>query len=315
MGTMDQTLTLVLFFLFYLLIVGAGIGWLIWRATQGKTWWRHVGMLTGLVLTLLSAILLSLGMPGEWQGFDPNGCIAAGKCYCENFHLLGTPLAIAQPVSTLTAFAPMISGMLILGWTDVDRIARAGSTNPMKNGGAYALLFGAIVLLLGPGSMTFHVSMTDMISRLDPLSISLFAIFAALYGIWRASLADTTRWGLPVFIFGFGVLVIFSLIAVFGFALTDPVSMVTIGVLVVVELVLIIARAGGGINRLKRHFGYFFAILVAFGLAFFFWFASETGRSLCTTDSFWQGHGAWHILAMGVVPFLFFLHFRAESRA
>ncbi|HDP90193.1 MAG TPA: hypothetical protein ENN42_09645 [Thioalkalivibrio sp.] len=105
-----------------------------------------------------------------------------------------------------------------------------------------------------------------------------------------------------------------ALVAIFAFGLTDPVSMATLGVLVIVELVLIIATAAGGINRLRRNFGYFFAILVGFGLAFFLWFASETGRSLCETTSFWQGHGGWHLLAMGLVPFVFFLHFRAESR-
>ncbi|MBD3618894.1 MAG: ceramidase domain-containing protein [Chromatiales bacterium] len=314
MATMDQTLAVVLFIVFNAVTLLAGIIWLIWRDTQGRPWWKHAGMLTGLVLTLLCAVLLGIGMGSQWQGMELNGCIAAGKCYCENLPLLGTPMAIAQPVSTLTAFAPIISGLLILGWADIDRLSGRRDGNPMKTGSVYALLFGSIVLLLGPGSMAFHVSMTEVISRFDPLSISLFAIFAALYGIWRASLADATRWGLIVFLLGFALLVAAALVAIFVFGLTDEVSMATLVVLVIVELVLIIATAAGGINRLRRNFGYFFAILVGFGLAFFLWFASETGRSLCVTDSFWQGHGGWHLLAMGLVPFLFFLHFRAESR-
>ncbi|HDP90192.1 MAG TPA: hypothetical protein ENN42_09640 [Thioalkalivibrio sp.] len=190
MGTMDQTLAVVLFIVFNALIILAGIIWLIWRDTQGRPWWKHAGMLTGLALTLLCAVLLGIGMGTQWQGMELNGCVATGKCYCENLPLLGTPIAITQPVSTLTAFAPIISGLLILGWADIDRLSGRRDGNPMKTGNVYALLFGSIVLLLGPDSMAFHVSMTEVISRFDPLSISLFAIFAALYGIWRASLAD-----------------------------------------------------------------------------------------------------------------------------
>jgi len=314
MGTMDQTLAVALFFVFDALIVIAAVVWLIWRHSQGRTWFRHVGLLVGIGITLLTALLFGIGMAMKWQGLELNACIEAGKCYCENFELLTHHLPIAQPVSTLTAFTPMISGMLILGWSDADRIAGKKNTNPMKVGGTYALLFGLIVLLLGPGSMIFHASMTEMLGRLDPLSIVLFASFVPLYGIWRASLADTTDWGLALFLFIFGVLVLLAAIFIFGFAVTDIVSMVAIGLLAAIEILLIVSRTWGGFNGLKRPFGYFFAILVAFGLAFFLWFASETGRSLCVTDSFWQGHGAWHILAMGVVPLLFFLHFRAEGR-
>ncbi len=97
---------------------------------------------------------------------------------------------------------------------------------------------------------------------------------------------------------------------------TDATSMVVIALAGSLEvLIAVFWFRDGGLNGLKRNPLWVVGILAAFGIAYLFWSLSQTGGSLCDQTSIWQGHGLWHLLAMGVVPILFFYEFRTETRS
>jgi hypothetical protein len=184
----------------------------------------------------------------------------------------------------------------------------------MLTGGFYAIFFGMLATFLGPGSMFFHASMTELLSAIDPVSIALFMLFIFVYDVWRIFKWDRGQYGWIGFLVVWALLAIGASILIFS-GITDPVSMGVIGVAAALELVILFLNIRDrGTNGLKRQWWWAGLIILAFGAAVVFWVLSQTGGPLCTDPfTLWQGHALWHLLAMGVVPVLFFLSFRSET--
>ena len=61
-----------------------------------------------------------------------------------------------------------------------------------------------------------------------------------------------------------------------------------------------------------RRVPWFWAGLASFGIAFFVWNLSRTGRVWCNPDTLLQGHALWHVLSAVSVG-CFYLYFRADG--
>ena len=215
-----------------------------------------------------------------------------------------------QPINTLSALFPVIAGLIILVIADRDRAATAAGPNPMATGRFFALLYGGLVIFLGPGSMFFHGSLTHYGGWLDNFSMILYVTFILCYDaarIWRWDerigsfaaiyVAINVALGLLTWVADGSGTILFAILA---------------GVAVAAEAVILLARPGG----VDRTFApWLLAGLASFGIAIVIWALSATGRPLCDPDSLLQGHAVWHLLAMAVTPFCVFRYLRGETRA
>src|SRR5688572_6026249 len=110
-------------------------------ALRYSTPWGLLGL---IVFALVYVWFGSQGWPGL-----PDGCIAAGNCYCEAFSR--TPVLVHQPSNTWSNLAAVVAGLALLVQADLDRRRRTPEANPMKTGGLYQTLYAGVVLFLGPG--------------------------------------------------------------------------------------------------------------------------------------------------------------------
>jgi hypothetical protein len=260
-------------------------------------------LLIGLIeLVVLMAVFFTLGAMG-WPG-EPDSCTrrqpngANNGCYCERFHAG----MIKQPINTWSNIGFVVVGLLIL--TSVGGASAPTPSNPMTAATAYSILYGVLVVFLGPGSMFFHASMTKLGGWLDNLSMNLFISFILVYDITRVL-------HLGVAAFWVVFLILNVAVGIVTWRVDDSGSKFFIGLIVavaLVEVLLLTAQLGG----VERTFApWLLLTVVAFGVAIPIWWWSQTGRALCRPDSLWQGHGLWHILS-AVSAGLIFLYLRTE---
>jgi len=179
----------------------------------------------------------------------------------------------------------------------------------MTSGTFYPIFFGMIIILLGPGSMYFHGSLTRWGGFLDNLSMALFISFMILYNLFRLF-----RWDDQKVVFAIVYAVVNLALAIPSYLVDDfglMSFMVLVAVAVIFEIV-ICASSPRGVSR--QWTPWLLVALITFAVASVIWWLSWTGAPLCDPNSWLQGHIFWHILAMGLTPFFVFLYLRSETR-
>lgn len=261
---------------------------------------------------VLMAIFFILGLTGWIPSSEDDDCVADNDCYCERLH----PGMVKQPINTWSNLGFMLAGLVILLMVGNSGLDPATEPNPMKAASTLAILYGAVVIYLGPGSMFFHASMKQWGGWLDTFSMVIFtsflflydllhtilnagdAVFIVLWVIANVALAAWTWWmdknrpgtkilGLTPGSFTFG-----------AFA-----------VLWALLQILVLAGTGGA----GRSATFFILAIISFGSAFVVWHFSKTGGPLCKPDSWLQGHGLWHLLG-ALTAFFIFLYFQSGVR-
>jgi hypothetical protein len=269
-----------------------------------RAWvWGLIGFAAIMAVYLVFALL---GFPG-----DSDTCtFRGGNCYCEAFPRADEFTLAKQPINTLSALFPVIAGLIILWIADTDRAATTTAPNPMAAGRFHALLYGGLVVFLGPGSMFFHGTLTHVGGWLDNLSMILYVTFILCYDAARI-----WRWDDRHALFA-GVFVVINIALGLLTWLADGAGTILFailaGVAVAVEAVILLVRPGG-IER--RFVPWLLTGLASFGIATVIWALSATGRPLCDPNSLLQGHAVWHLLAMAVTPFCIYRYLREETRA
>ena len=255
--------------------------------------------------------LVIWGLAG-WPGVPSDCTLPGGNCYCEASQPAPDDILGKQPANTWSNLAPIAAGLAILLIADLERRRRLTGdsvANPMREGGFYAVGYGFVVLLLGPGSAAFHGSLTQFGGWLDNLSMVAFIGFVLLYDAFRILRVDQNRaaflgsysaalaalGALTWFVAGSGILIFGALVAA----------------AVIVELVISVR----GMRGLRRPLVPWLALgLTTFAVALLIWRLSWTGAPLCEPESLLQGHALWHLLAEAVAPLMFFAYFRGETR-
>jgi hypothetical protein len=168
--------------------------------------------------------------------------------------------------------------------------------------GLYALL----VMLLGPGSMALHASMTGEGGSWDVLSMCVWIAFPIAYAVARAArLAQG------------GLLAVYALLAG-SLAWVERNSSFSSDVI----FGLLIAAFGLGelaVARRRRDLVQdrrWIALATGlFALAFAIWIPSRrTDGPLCDPGSPLQGHAAWHLLCAGSTWAIYRYHLSERSR-
>ncbi|MHC4954361.1 MAG: ceramidase domain-containing protein [Planctomycetota bacterium] len=250
----------------------------------------------GLVFLGLVAIPFFVMGARDWGG---PGAADEENNYCERVR---TGRMIKQPVNTWSNIGFICMGLGMLFYIDAYPDG-SSSPNPMTYRNLFTVLYGLVVIWLGPGSMFLHASQKVWGGWLDNLSMNMFVTFVLCY--------ETTR------IFDLGVVpfVILWMLLNVGLGLLtwfwkwDYTGILTFAVVIAL---VIAAEIYIGIEETPRQGLWMIGVGVAMGLATVIWIFSKTGMPLCKPDSIWQGHAAWHLLTALATLFIL-LYLRSEG--
>lgn len=256
------------------------------------------------LITTTSALLalgavLGFALAG-WPG-EPNGCRENMRptCFCE------TPRSglVAQRANTFSNLGFIVVGLGIAVVTDRQRRNRPKRRNLLTRTELYPTVFAVVTVLLGPGSMFMHASLTRWGGLVDVASMYLFAGFLVAYNVTRLRTLSPSAF----------LLIFISLVTLLVGAQG------TVGLPVEVTFGLLLTTSVAIDWWLSRHRPQvtidrrlMVVAIVSFLTAFAIWVPSLTGGPFCDPESWIQGHAIWHLLcalAAGAV----FLYYRSED--
>ena len=258
----------------------------------------------GLVeFAIAMVIFFVLGSMSWIASSEDDDCITErsptgdNSCFCESFH----PGMIKQPINTWSNLGFVLAGLLILSRLGSGDPATA--PNPLMVVTLYSVLYGGIVIFLGPGSMFFHASMKQWAGWIDTFSMILYTGFLFVYDLTNILGA------------GDAVFVILYLIVVIGLGWVSwkvhrigPLSggAFSFGMMALLwalaQFPILIGNWGG----IQREWTFFILAFISFASAMVIWSQSQTGGPLCKPDSWLQGHGIWHLLTALTTVFIYF---------
>jgi Ceramidase len=249
--------------------------------------------LTGLgAATVGLGLVVALGVAG-WPG-QPFDCTAsAGACFCE----LSRPGLVRQLGNTWSNLGAVLAGVLMGFHAASLREVRRRAFAPNQGLDTLGLLFPAVLVFQGVGSMLFHGGLTVWGSALD--AMSMFATTGLLVATDLLRLGRVGARGL--------VAVWASLMAAgvtAGFVVPQAVPDLVFALFVtILAMEVVLTRRGATPSASLFRLG-----LGIHLLGVVVWFLSASAElPLCAPDSPWQGHGLWHLTAATAVT-LFALH-------
>ncbi|MBX7227221.1 MAG: ceramidase [Chitinophagales bacterium] len=252
---------------------------------------RKSVLLTTIVSACFSMLLFFLALKKQWFGsFD-----GTADVFCEATH----KGLIKQPVNTWSNLAFMLAG-LSAAW-QIFKGKYAANVNPITRSIFYSTFICVFMVLLCPGSMAMHATMTTVGGFFDMLSMYLIASFMMAYAIKRLF-----SLGIPLFLGTFGSAMVLCLIAHF---LNLPLPFVHFSGNGIFALFVLLASCMEGwlvfIRKGNYEKKYGLLAIVSILSALTIWNLSQTGAPLCDPSSLVQGHGIWHILDATALFFLF----------
>jgi hypothetical protein len=270
-----------------------------------------IPFLIGLAETAVAIGALFLLGALKWiESSAPDGCVNTNSCYCERLR----PGMIKQPSNTWSNLSFVLVGLVLLA--SLPKAVSGAGLDPMEERTFYAVLYGCVVIFLGPGSMYFHASMKKWGGWVDNLSMLLYTGFLLVYDF--TGIVDGGR---TLFLIMYLVLVV-GLGALSWFVPHSPLRGFSMGSLAFGAMAVIWAVlqffAILGIGGIDRDNGpallLFIAGAIVFGVAFLIQQRSQSDRPWCQPDSVVQGHAIWHLLTAAVTVILFF-YLRTEIGA
>jgi hypothetical protein len=249
---------------------------------------------------LAMGALFAVGI-GGWPG-APNGCVARDTCFCEAFR----PGLVRQPANTWSNLGFVAVGLAMgaLRWRERRHGLPPRRANPMTTRALEPGLYALLTVLLGPGSMALHASMTHWGGRVDVASMYLWAAFPIAYGASRAF--ELSRRSFLALYGALSLALVAALWAPPG--TTEPVFALLLAGVVAAQLTA---------RRLRPELSWQPRWLVAsgllFGAGFALWVPSrQSTGALCHPDSWLQGHAAWHLLCACAAAAIW-AYFRSEQ--
>lgn len=226
------------------------------------------------LLSIVTLMVLGLMSPDTWAAMRPATCLETG-CFCE---AVSTQQPIRQPANTVSSLAFAVIGVWVLS------VSRpAAPAHPF--GRAHRVMFGVSALVIGLGSAFYHASMTFAGQFFDILGMYLLTGLMWVYALQRIGGCATSVAALIYLALNLGLTVVQIEIPetrrfVFGLLL----------MLALLSEVWVWQRV-----RPARRYGWLWAGLSVFGLAYAVWMLDDS-HAWCEPHSWLQGHALWHVL-------------------
>ena len=233
----------------------------------------------------------------SWQGWRPATCMP-DRCFCE-------PIRgglIRQPVNTWSNLAFILVGISVLAIAsrDLSGASQSDAANPVRTRLVYPAVYGVAAILVGLGSMWYHMSLAFAGQVLDVISMYLLASFMLLYNLSRMR-----RMRDGVFLGAYLLLNV-----VLGYlSIRWPV----LRRYIFITLVLFTLASESIVRRRRRprmKKAYLVAAIVSLVTACTFWSLDIT-RAICWPASWFQAHAMWHVFMAAVIGSIY-LYYRSE---
>jgi predicted membrane channel-forming protein YqfA (hemolysin III family) len=265
---------------------------------------RKENTMAFLIGLIAFAVMMTAFLIAGWLDWGGDGVAKEPtNKYCESLH----SGMIKQPANTWSDLGFVLTGLGILLFLTVR--GKGADPNPMAQSNFLSILFGCLVIWLGPGSMFLHASQKAWGGWLDNLSMNMFVAFIPSYDLARVVKPRDWEAGLPIF------LIVYLVLTISLALLTRFVEWESFGIATFIGLI-VLAVAGELLvafsDDLSRKGVWLIVGLVIFALAAGFWAASKTGGPLCRPDSVWQGHAAWHVLS-AIASLFIFMYLASET--
>lgn len=286
---------------------------------------RYVELIAAIVGVVLFFVILLLvgaavvgphdhGLPAEtaavlgdtWPG-EPDNCVTeelVPNCYREP---VAKDAIVKQPLSTWSAFALTLAGLWVLWVLGRERAAGTTGSNPMITDPFYKGALGWVGVLMGPGAILFHTTLTSWGGVLDQLSMYLLLGFMAAYNVVRTTRPQALR---AVFLGVFAAIVIagFLIATVSGDISTYLfiASALLVALFEVLTFAVFLPRGGHVRDPARFWLGAVGTLLIAVAV----WIAGNPAVGGPTDFPF---HLLWHTMA-GVFLVAYFYYLRSETR-
>lgn len=276
---------------------------------------RVVFLLGMLVLTLALPVLLPasveaaseepiVDLMNPWRSMRPATCMPA-RCFCEG---VGAGI-IRQPINTWSNLGFVLVGLMTLAVAvrDFTLAPSEKNHNLMQSLWVYPVIYGIATILIGIGSMLYHISLAFVWQTLDVTSMYLLTSFMLLYNVSRLC---QMKGGL------FASSYLLINVALGYLAIRWPHTRRYIFLVLVLGVLVsewFVHRRG----RPKMKMVYLWAAigsLVAAGFAWAVDLVAVAGLAgvVCAPAGRLQGHALWHVLMAALIGFVYF-YFRSEE--
>ena len=289
-------LMVVVFVVFCLILLPIGLDAGNSELLVGLGWFSALMVAMGILVSL------------DWiPSSRDDSCVQDHDCHCEAL-LVGVK-KVKQPINTWSDLGFVAAGMMIFYMIGSFRLSGAVAANPLQGTSFFSIVYGMLVIYLGPGSMFYHASVKKWGGWLDNMSMVLWTAFLIVYVFARGiPMPDS----LTVIVY-LTIVVSSGVIIWFVEGSGKYIFGLMVGVWGVLEIIILIVQATGssvmGLHRTE--WGWLILAAASFGLAIFIWLRSKDGQPWCYPNSWAQGHAAWHLLS-AVSAFSIFLYLRSE---
>lgn len=252
---------------------------------------RNRALLTVLVslmwIGVAFEVLYLLGP--DWAAFAPATCLST-HCFCE---LPRTGDMLLQPSNVWSSFGFVVAG----AWIMLGAASRPASAFK----GLPVLWFGLTAVIVGVGSALLHATLSLWGQFADVLGMYLLGAFTLMWAVkrWRGL---SGRAAVLLYVMVAGALVA-------SLWVWPESRRWLFAVLLVVAIGI-----EWGLARPQRQGVRGELLLLGLAanlLAFALWILDQT-QTLCSPESLWQGHAAWHLLGAVAVAFSF-AYYRSEN--
>jgi len=234
----------------------------------------------------------------SWKGWRPATCMP-DRCFCERIR----PGTIRQPVNTWSNLAFVLTGLFVIAMAgrDLAQASRSGTSNPMRTRPVYPVVYGISTILIGTGSMFYHMSLAFAGQVVDVLSMYLLTSFMLLYNLSRMRRVRSGT---------FVVCYLLLNVSVGYGSIRLPVlrRYLFLALLLAVAVSKLVVRRK---RRPRMTMAFLYAGLVSLAMACVIWILDIT-RVVCAPDSWFQGHAMWHVLMAALIGFIY-LYYRSED--
>jgi Ceramidase len=273
---------------------------------------RELAVAIGFSLFVLVPFLIFVGAgwPGKQSSCvtETDGGKVANTCYCESFRAadIGKP-GVRQPFNTWSNLYSLVTGgvlAFVVYWHR--RNGLPAGPNRMASTDFYPLVYIAVVIFLGLGSMWFHASLTEWGGVFDNASMYTFTNFIVFYTITRMTDVDL------IFYIGYPLSTVLLILTAALGAKSFIVVLFSVGAYAVLEAT--IAFFMPHVRNTRDAWLYYWLPGVGSILtATVVWTLSQTGGRLCLDTHAFQFHGLWHWLA-GATALCLYFFWRAAPR-
>lgn len=239
---------------------------------------------------------------------------------------------IIQPINTWSNMGFVAAGLLIVY---IAGTRTTSAPNWMSDPGSLVpLVYGLVVIFLGPGSMFFHGSGKKWGGWFDVMSMVAWVAYSFSFTVTRLlNWPMSNLWIMTAIIIG-GIGVVSAVRGLRAVQVGvdrkedwfDKIFIVLAGVWILAEFVTMFLIWSGHAPGFKRSTSWFIAALTAYAAAFVVWIPSSGQRDLlkkfipgieslwCNPTSPYQGHGFWHLFSAAGSLFIY-LYFASETAA